>query len=187
MPNILIKNPLTKQTMQPQAYPLCQAALTQLCSQSVGWGVFTPGRGPSPCLWPPAGGSCFRGNLGAPPGPAPQTSKPRATSINRRRWGEHMRVWPIFSNWPANEILLLLLCAQEFGIFIRYFFQTFSYMTLMQHLSGGSLATCLKFLWLRNCETLKCGLTEGYVWQLDVIGRCCIKGRFKTIHTVWLP
>lgn len=177
MPNILIKNPLTKQTMQPQAYPLCQAALTQLCSQSVGWGVFTPGRGPSPCLWPPAGGSCFLGNLGAPPGPAPQTSKPRATSINRRRWGEHMRVWPIFSNWPANEILLLL-CAQEFGIFML-FFQTFSYMTLMQHLSGGSLATCLKFLWLRNCETLNVDSQKGMYDSLMLLVDAALKGGSK--------
>lgn len=173
MPNLLIKNPLTKQTMQPQAYPLCQAALTQLCSQSVGQGVFTPGRGPSPCLWPPAGGSCFRGNLGAPPGPAPQTSKPRATSINRRRWGEHMRVWPIFSNWPANEILLLLLCAQEFGIFICCFFKHLA----VWHLCNISLVAHLLPV-LNSYEKLwdtQCGMYD----SLMLLADAALKGGSK--------
>lgn len=69
MPNILIKNPLTKQTMQPQAYPLCQAALTQLCSVS---GIRNIRPRERTLTMPVATGwrQLFPREPGTPPGPA---------------------------------------------------------------------------------------------------------------------
>lgn len=141
MPNILIKNPLTKQTMQPQAYPLCQAALTQLCSVSGIGSIYPRER----TLTMPVA-TCRRQLFSREPGDTSRTSRPRALLLTgggeESTWGSDQ-----FSatDLPTKSLCYYCVpCKLKSLEFLCFSPQTFSYM---QHLSGGSLAVLNSYDW----------------------------------------